>query len=177
MDPNEIARLCESLSIQSKEEKLWGVKDQLKVAAGKKLELCLVGKLLSSKNVNRDAFRAVMPRIWRAHGLEIEIHNAPLLCMTKELGEYLGKIIGDLVDIDVGLTGECFGKYLRVRVAIDISQPLKRFLMMDLAEDGSESLLLLRYEKLPDYCFCCGLVGHSYPMCTTNLTGGAQTAG
>ena len=39
MDPNEIARFCESLSIQSKEEKLWGVIDSLKVAAGKKLDL------------------------------------------------------------------------------------------------------------------------------------------
>ncbi|TXG63514.1 hypothetical protein EZV62_010508 [Acer yangbiense] len=234
MDPNEIAHLCESLSIQRKEEKLWGVKDQLKVEAGKKLELCLVGKLLSTKYVNRDAFRAVMPKIWRAQGLEIEvvqdntvlfyfhnqedrcrvlaggpwsfdnsllvmeklnglgeigkvrfqrvefwvqIHNAPLLCMTKELGEYLGKIIGDLVDIDVGSTGECFGKYLRVRVAIDISQPLKRFLRMDLAGDDSESLLLLRYEKLPNYCFCYGLVGHSYPMCKVRMIGGARAAG
>ena len=39
MDPDEIARLCESLTIHSKSEKLWSVKDTLKKAAGKKLDL------------------------------------------------------------------------------------------------------------------------------------------
>ncbi|TXG72781.1 hypothetical protein EZV62_001360 [Acer yangbiense] len=83
----------------------------------------------------------------------VQIHNTPLLCMTNEIGEFLRRIIGDLVDIDVGMTGECFSKYLRVRVAIDVSKPLKRFLRMDLSGDDSESLLLLRYEKLPKYYF------------------------
>ncbi|TXG72823.1 hypothetical protein EZV62_001402 [Acer yangbiense] len=97
----------------------------------------------------------------------IQVHNAPLICMTKEMGEFLGRLIGDLVDIDVGSTGECFGKFMRMRVAIDISKPLKRFLRVDLADDGEESLLLLRYKGLPEFCFNCGLVGHSFWECPT----------
>ncbi|TXG69026.1 hypothetical protein EZV62_003961 [Acer yangbiense] len=220
MDQEEISRLCASLFIHSKEEKLWSVRDSLKESAGKKLDLCLVGKVLSTKHVNREAFRAVIPKIWQMK-LEIEvvqdniflfyfrnqgdrfrvlaggpwcfdngilvleklsgtgdiakvgltrvvfwvqIPNAPFLCMTKEMSEFLGQLIGELIDIDVGVTGECFGKYLRLKVAIDISQPLKRFLRLELTK-GEESLLLLRYEKLSEYCFHCGIIGHSHQEC------------
>ncbi|TXG48604.1 hypothetical protein EZV62_024479 [Acer yangbiense] len=65
-------------------------------------------------------------------------------------------------DIDVGVTGECFGKYMRLKVAIDVSKPLKRFLRVELLEKGTESLLLLCYEKLTEYCFHCGIIGHSH---------------
>ncbi|TXG53302.1 hypothetical protein EZV62_022471 [Acer yangbiense] len=75
--------------------------------------------------------------------------------MTKEMGEFLGRIIGDLVDIDIGSTSECFSKYLRVRVAIDVSKPLKRFLRMDLSVDDR----------------------HSYSMCMARKEGGFRDAG
>ncbi|KAK2656771.1 hypothetical protein Ddye_009823 [Dipteronia dyeriana] len=73
-------------------------------------------------------------------------------------------LIGDFEDIDVGVTGECFRKYMRIKVAISVSRPLKRFLLMELKK-GKETILLLRYERLPEYCFHCGLIGHSYQEC------------
>ncbi|TXG66435.1 hypothetical protein EZV62_007710 [Acer yangbiense] len=121
MDPEEISRLCVSLSIKGKDEKLWSVRETLKDSASKKLNLCL-----------------------------IQIPNAPLLCMTKEMGEFLGQLIGELIDIDVGSNGECFGKYMRLRVAIDVSKPLKRFLHLELKK-GDESILLMRYTSQPRY--------------------------
>ncbi|TXG51551.1 hypothetical protein EZV62_024075 [Acer yangbiense] len=178
MDPDEITRLCASMSIHSNNEKLWSVKDSLKEATGKKLNLRLVGKVLTNKHVNREAFRLVIPRIWQtSQGFDIkvafwvQIHNAPLLCMMKEMREFLGQFIGEVVDIDVGSTGECFGKYLRVRVAIDVSKPLKRFLRLDLDEKGAESMVLIRYEKLPEYCFSCGLLGHAHRECQLGRDG------
>ncbi|TXG60881.1 hypothetical protein EZV62_012244 [Acer yangbiense] len=72
MDHDEIARLYASLFIKSKEEKLWSVRDMLKVSAGKKLELCLVGKILSNKRINKETFRVVMLGIWQT-SLDIEV--------------------------------------------------------------------------------------------------------
>ncbi|TXG66785.1 hypothetical protein EZV62_008060 [Acer yangbiense] len=220
MNPDEISRLCAELSIHGTEEKLWSVQDTVTKATEKKLDLCLVGKLLSPKHVNRETFRAVILRIWQttvdiemvqdnmylfyfrnpgdrfrvlAGGpwsfdnclivLEklkgvgdiarlpfdrvvfwIQIINAPLICMTKEMGEYIGSCVEELVDIDMGVTGECFGKYMRLRVAIDISKPLKRFLRLELKQ-VVESMLLIRYEKLIEYYFHCGVIGHSYQFC------------
>ncbi|TXG66596.1 hypothetical protein EZV62_007871 [Acer yangbiense] len=77
---------------------------------------------------------------------EMEIPNALFLYMTKEMGEFLGQLIGELRDIDVGVTGECFGKYMRLKVDIDVSKPLKRFLCLEL-EKKKELILLLRREE------------------------------
>ncbi|TXG46182.1 hypothetical protein EZV62_028316 [Acer yangbiense] len=178
MDQEEISKLCDSLSIHGKEEKLWSVQETLKESTGRKLDSCLVGdifrvlagglwsfdnsllvleKLSSTRDIARLGFNKVV--------FSVQIPNAHLLCMTKEMGEFLGQLIGELVDIDVGVTGECFGKYLRLKVAIDISKPLKRFLRLELVK-GEKSILLLRYEKLPIYCFHCGFIGHSHQECS-----------
>ncbi|KAK3226105.1 hypothetical protein Dsin_005967 [Dipteronia sinensis] len=165
MDLDEIAPLCESFSRITKEEKLLSVLDNLKESAGKKLDLCLVGKLLSTKHVNKEAFRQMILRIWQTrHDIEvvqdnmflfnfrnqrdrlkilaggpwnfdnclfvfdklkevgdianmsfhqvefwIQVHNVPFLCMTKDMGKFLGQLISDLVDINLGSMGECFG--------------------------------------------------------------------
>ncbi|TXG60127.1 hypothetical protein EZV62_014700 [Acer yangbiense] len=92
------------------------------------------------------------------------ILNAPLICMTKEMREFIGRLIGELVDIDVVVTEECFRKYMQLRVAIDVSKPLKRYLRLELSK-GEESILLIQYEKFPEYCFQCGIIGHSYQDC------------
>ncbi|TXG70202.1 hypothetical protein EZV62_005137 [Acer yangbiense] len=232
MDSEEISRLCASLSIKGKDEKLWSVKGLLQEATGKKLELCLVGKILTRKHVNREAFRAVIPKIWQTNldievvqdnvflfyfrnqddrlrvlaggpwcfdngllvlerpsgvgninslaftrvAFWIQIINAPLLCMTKEMGKFLGQLIGEVVDMDVGVTGECFGKYMRIRVIIDVSKPLKRFLRLEL-EKGEESMVLLRYEKLPEFCFHYGFIGHSYLECNLVSRDGKRDMG
>ncbi|TXG60399.1 hypothetical protein EZV62_014972 [Acer yangbiense] len=182
--PDDISRLCVELSIHGKDEKLWSVQNAVTKVAEKKMDLCLVGKILSPKHVNRETFRAVIPKIWQttvdiemvqdnmylfsfrnpSDRFRVLIINAPLICMTKEMGEFTGSCVGELVDIDVGVTSECFGKYMRLKVAIDISKPLKRFLRLELKQ-GVESMLLIRYEKLPEYCFHYGVIGHSYQVC------------
>ncbi|KAK3189008.1 hypothetical protein Dsin_028569 [Dipteronia sinensis] len=49
-------------------------------------------------------------------GLEVQIHYVPLLCMTYEIGRFLGRMIGTVLEIDTGPKGECKGKFLRVRI-------------------------------------------------------------
>ncbi|KAH7566568.1 hypothetical protein JRO89_XS08G0190500 [Xanthoceras sorbifolium] len=58
----------------------------------------------------------------------IQIHNVPLICMTKNIGLFLGQSIGMVKDTDVGASGDCFGKFLRVRVSIDTLKPRKECL-------------------------------------------------
>ncbi|KAL5763795.1 hypothetical protein ACOSQ2_016389 [Xanthoceras sorbifolium] len=72
----------------------------------------------------------------------VQIHNVPLLYMTKDIGFFLGALIGDVVDLDVGASGDCYGKYIHVRVVVDITQPLKRFLKVKImaAEAPAEAI-------------------------------------
>ncbi|TXG48842.1 hypothetical protein EZV62_024717 [Acer yangbiense] len=62
-----------------------------------------------------------------------------MLCMTKEIGRFLGSIIGDVWEVDVGPSGDCLGKFLRVRVAIEVDKPLRRFLRVDVLGDGEKT--------------------------------------
>ncbi|TXG57565.1 hypothetical protein EZV62_015394 [Acer yangbiense] len=95
----------------------------------------------------------------------VHISNLPLLCMTKEIAKFLGGIIGEVREIDTGPIGDCLGKFLRVRVAIDIGKPLRRFLRVDVLGDGEETVMPIQHERLPNFCFYCGMLGHVVRGC------------
>ncbi|KAL5830511.1 hypothetical protein ACOSQ3_019979 [Xanthoceras sorbifolium] len=64
MSPKGIVELCESLILENSVEPVTQIDDRLKEAGARKLALCLAGKIISNKLVNRVAFRAIIPKIW-----------------------------------------------------------------------------------------------------------------
>ncbi|KAL5764614.1 hypothetical protein ACOSQ2_017208 [Xanthoceras sorbifolium] len=88
-----------------------------------------------------------------------------MLCMTKSIGRFLGNQIGEVREIDAGASGDCLGKYIRVRVVLDISKPLQRFLKVNMGNPGKDVIMLLRYKRLLQYCFGYGFIGHSMREC------------
>ncbi|KAL5774502.1 hypothetical protein ACOSP7_012059 [Xanthoceras sorbifolium] len=71
MNPAEMAELCQSLSLTDVDELL---SSNLKIIGERKLELCLVGKLCMNRMVSRDAFRMIIPRIWKLrHDVDVEV--------------------------------------------------------------------------------------------------------
>lgn len=67
----------------------------------------------------------------------IQVHDMPLLCMTK------------VVEL---------GRYLRLRVNIDLTKPLERG--RALLMGGKSILVSFKYEQLPLFCFHCGRIIH-----------------
>ncbi|TXG57618.1 hypothetical protein EZV62_015447 [Acer yangbiense] len=94
----------------------------------------------------------------------VQIYQVPLLCMSKEIGWFLGGMIGDVMDVDGGDVEDCVGKFMRVKVRVDIKKPLKRCLRVDILGDGNETIMVLRYERLPNRCFKCGWLRASGPF-------------
>lgn len=93
--------------------------------------------------------------------LWIQIHNVPFKCLTRKMALVLGKEVGIVIDIDCDEDEGWSGPFLKVRVTIDITQPFMRGLKVC----NSDSDLVwcpILYEKLPDFCFNCGLIGHSH---------------
>ncbi|KAL5781600.1 hypothetical protein ACOSP7_006629 [Xanthoceras sorbifolium] len=68
MDAEEIGRLCESLSISEIDGPICRVDDEVKRVGCSDVFHCLVGKVLSGKRVNRDAFKGVIEQLWSVIG-------------------------------------------------------------------------------------------------------------
>ncbi|TXG65036.1 hypothetical protein EZV62_012030 [Acer yangbiense] len=60
---------------------------------------------------------------------------------------------------------ECRGKLLRVKVRVDIFKPLKRWLRLKLDKSENIVVIALKYERLPEFCYVCGKIGHSLREC------------
>ncbi|TXG53886.1 hypothetical protein EZV62_019142 [Acer yangbiense] len=196
MDSVDIALLCASLSINNREGPVQVLDGKLRSDARNRLSLSLVGMILSSRLVNRDAFMRVIGKIWQVkHGVDIEsisgnifsfqfrdvydldrvLTGGPwsfdntLIAMEKPEGkgliDSLSGMIGEVLEVDGGASGDCVGKFMRVRVWIDISGSLKRCLRVNILGDIAETVMVLRYERLPNHCFRCGMINHITSEC------------
>lgn len=93
----------------------------------------------------------------------VQIHDMPLACMTKSVGIKIGESIGELEDIEIEEDGIGWGRYLRIRVNVDITKPLERGRALQLG--GKSIWVNFKYEKLPNFCFYCGCILHGNKGC------------
>ncbi|GMP29158.1 hypothetical protein CsSME_00004391 [Camellia sinensis var. sinensis] len=56
----------------------------------------------------------------------VQVINLPLISMTRAVGVLIGNCLGRFVDMELSEEGVAWGKYLRIRVSIDIAKPLRR---------------------------------------------------
>ena len=59
------------------------------------------------------------------------------------------------------------GNFVRVRVKIDVTKPLKNAVSLVIKKKDSVQRLIFRvkYERLPDWCTVCGYLGHLFKEC------------
>jgi hypothetical protein len=57
------------------------------------------------------------------------------------------------------------GNFIQVRVKLDVTKALARFVTISRA--GQREFYQLKYEKMPQFCGACALVGHSHLECGT----------
>ncbi|XP_021802783.1 uncharacterized protein LOC110746864, partial [Prunus avium] len=221
-----INKFTESFSFSDKEKITFVVSDAI-AERSRCSKSFLVGKVLSSKPVNKGAFINVIKGLWRPKAMVeivsirddrflfafsnasdvrrileggpwtfgrdllalaevpdlavpaliplqtqafwVRIHGLPAQFLTRIMGEELGGTMGTVLTVNCDRHGICMGDYLRVRVVLDISLPLRRGLQVRLpSPDGSEALwLLLQYERLPSYCSQCGRFDHKPRECSS----------
>uniref|UniRef100_A0A453Q4K1 CCHC-type domain-containing protein n=1 Tax=Aegilops tauschii subsp. strangulata TaxID=200361 RepID=A0A453Q4K1_AEGTS len=87
--------------------------------------------------------------------------------MNRTWGESLGAKIGTVEKVDVDSQGRAWGNYLRVRVSVEISKPLLRWVTAYSKKKKAYERYEVQYERIPHYCFSCGIIGHSSLECPT----------
>ena len=94
----------------------------------------------------------------------VQIYNLPLKCRTKETAWAIGSKLGSVMEVDVSDSGVQWGKYLRARVKIDVTKKLVRGKKITI-EGGESRWVYFKYERLPNFCYRCGLLSHAIRDC------------
>ena len=94
----------------------------------------------------------------------VQIYNLPLNSRTREAGKAIGESLGKFIEVDVEDTGVQWGTCLRVRVEIDVTRKLIRGRKINM-EKGETRWVHFKYERLPNFCYRCGLLEHDLKDC------------
>ena len=132
-----------------------------------------VERILSSRPWSFDKSLVVLQRYERHVALDdlnfdkvsfwVQVHNIPISYRTRSVAEDICEAIG-VVDRSPD-TSECeCGNYIRVRVTIDVFQPLCRGRIIKL-EDNDKVWVTFKYERLPNICYWCGCLDHGDKEC------------
>lgn len=93
----------------------------------------------------------------------IQVKGLPTHWSSKEVGWKLGKVFPSCMNVVLPEFGSKEGKLLKMLVEINLDIPLLRGTKLKL---GTECVWVeFRYEKVPTFCFYCGIIGHSERTC------------
>jgi hypothetical protein len=104
----------------------------------------------------------------------IQLWGLPPHCKTKKMGESIGELLGK---VEASEFYEYPGKkmIIKIKVAIDVKEPIAAGILIGNANDGTH-WIDFRYEKLPQVCFRCGILGHADNLCQNQQMEQAEVA-
>lgn len=219
----DIVDKLDQMSLSAKESNTIKLDEIGKGKVKENVQHCLIGKVISNKTVNVEAFKRVMRKAWSfCRGIAIEsagdnlfmiklgaeqdrmriqsggpwcfdrsivllespssvdipekmkfekatfwiqFHNVPVAYRTEQTARILGSRVGKVLNIGTNDADECWGRFLRVRVQVNVAEPLCRCLSITV-EGSKQVWVTIRYERLPDFCYHCGLIGHVAAECS-----------
>ena len=118
------------------------------------LLLCRWRKSLSTENIS-----FTHTPLW------VQVWSLPFESMTEEVGKDLGSKLGKFIDSDRRSWLSEQAKFMRIRVDIPIDKPLRRGANV-VNSNGDKFWVTFKYERLPNFCFLCGILGHDEKHCS-----------
>jgi len=92
----------------------------------------------------------------------VQVHGLPFSFIQPKVGQGVGSYLGTFKAYDG--QNSIHNSYMRVRVAIDVTAPLKKDWRVR-ATNGAFVTINFKYEKLGVFCHMCGLIGHTEKLC------------
>jgi hypothetical protein len=98
----------------------------------------------------------------------VRVTKMPLGMMNQWYGEAIGNQVGEFLEMEKEEDGSVVGQFLRIKVKLDIGKPLMRGVTLcgeDKDGGGKDIWCPLMYEFIPDFCYLCGIIGHTDKFC------------
>nr|GEY61135.1 reverse transcriptase [Tanacetum cinerariifolium] len=95
----------------------------------------------------------------------VQAHGLPFRKLTKSFAAEISLKVGTLIDVDCDVDGfQLDRSFLHFKVKVNLRRPLcPRFM---LPRDGYDDLWInFKYERLGDFCYNCGRLGHDVDSC------------
>ncbi|XP_058754368.1 uncharacterized protein LOC131627544 [Vicia villosa] len=92
----------------------------------------------------------------------IRIYELPLKLRSEAMAKKIGGILGTFEEMDPREVCKN-GRFLRIKVTLDLKAPLKRGTVVKFKEKILR--VHFKYERLPSFCFVCGRIGHQMKDC------------
>ncbi|XP_030941555.1 uncharacterized protein LOC115966462 [Quercus lobata] len=102
----------------------------------------------------------------------VQVHDLPVRFRRRKVAEQICEAAGRINTStdDSDLEGENF---MRVRVSVDITQPLCRGRVISL-DNGKELWVSFKYERFPNLCYWCGCLTHNDRDCPLWIESGGS---
>lgn len=94
----------------------------------------------------------------------VQAHNLPVNFFTHKVAEIIGGALGEFIMADKKNFEGSWKSFLRVIIRIDITLPLRRRMKMK-RPSGEIFWIDFKFERLPNFCFLCGVIGHTERFC------------
>jgi hypothetical protein len=88
----------------------------------------------------------------------VRMFNLPFACMGNDIGHQIGSTIGWVEEMETDDDGVGWGKFLRVKIRIDLTKPLARGRQLNI--EGNFVWIPFQYEHTPRFCLHCRGVFH-----------------
>ncbi|KAL0361135.1 UNVERIFIED_CONTAM: hypothetical protein Sradi_3798000 [Sesamum radiatum] len=106
----------------------------------------------------------------------VHIYDLLLSKMTLGVAGYIGNRLGRFKQMDMDDSGCSWGATLRMRVSLDVNIPLQRAMKVR-TTSGDEHLVTFSYERLTNFCYFCGRLGHISKYCKLPFAEGFSDPG
>ncbi|MBA0637709.1 hypothetical protein Godav_005209 [Gossypium davidsonii] len=107
---------------------------------------CLFSMLPFEKGKEIDSYEFWMSPFW------LRVYNISIELMDSQMALDIGNAIGELVAIDWKDQNGGWTEFMRLKVKINTLKPFRRIVKL-VDKEGFETIGLLKYERLPDFCY------------------------
>lgn len=95
---------------------------------------------------------------------EVQVHNLPLGFISEKYANDFGEHVGEYLESDPKNYSKTWGEYMKIRVRLDVSKPLKKKLEVKRPKCDWEKVEF-KYESLITFCYFCGIFSHTDKFC------------